>query len=343
MTMERIFRMIKEKQLFCFFLLTYLISWTVWFISPVLSEDVEIQTLINYIGFYGPGVAAIIIAGATGLNTQPAPTLRYWLTFTLSFLIVFIINLLSMDVLGIVRNSDSIMLMAAIGLLAALVLSGPVSKNRGIRRLLRYVKKAKVHWKWYVVALLGVPILTLISLFVDLLLGGQFEPGFYSRPFYLYLYNRIILFLAIFIYGSGSLGQEPGWRGFALHRLLTKFNPLIASVIVGAIWTLWHAPLFFNGFYGGGAVALLIRFLWNIPLAIPFTWMYMKTKGSLLHVALLNTTFNTLGVFVPMTVRSTLIFTGLSALSIIVIVIENRMWLKRDTLAPFKSKSYWSD
>ena len=336
--MKKIIMLIKEKQLFCFFLLTYLLSWIVWFMTPVLSNDIQIQNLFIYIGFYGPAVSAVIIAGTLGLNNQPAPTLRYWITYAASFLVVFAVNYLSMDVFQIPKNSNSIMLMAAIALLAALVLSGPVSKNRGIRRLLLYIKKAKVHWKWHIIALLGVPLLTLLSLFIDLILGGQLDGKFFNEPLYIEIYNRIIIYLAIFIYGNAALGQEPGWRGFALHRLLTKFNPLLASVIVGAIWTLWHAPLYLIGFYEGGVAALLVRFLWNIPLAIPFTWIYMKTQGSLLHVALFNTAVNTLGLFVPITMRSATIFIILSVICMIAITVENRLWTKRETLTPFRSK-----
>lgn len=336
---KKIITFIKEKQVLCFFLLTYLLSWFVWFLVPVLSDDVRIQNLIIYIGFYGPGVSAVIMAGTLNLDNQPAPSLRYWITYSASFLVIFIINFLSMNVLNIPVNTNSLLLMAVIALLAAMILSGPVSKNKGIRRLLRYIKKAKVHWKWYAVAILGVPVLTLISLLIDLLLGGKPEGSFLTLPVHIEIYNRVILFLSIFIFGSAALGQEPGWRGFALHRLLTKFNPLVASVIIGALWSFWNAPLYLIGFYEGGIPALLIRFLWNIPLAIPFTWLYMKTHGSLLHVALFHASINTLGLFVPVTTRSAYILIILSILSIIAITIENRLWTKRDSLTPFRSKT----
>lgn len=335
--MKKLIQLAKEKQVLCFYLLTFLISWTIWFMAPVLTEDPDIRALMQYIGYYGPALAAIMIAGLLGLNNQPAPGLRYWITFIAFFSIVFLINLLSLDVLGIVRNSATIALMAVIAIPAAMVLSGPVSKNRGIRRLLRYVKKANVHWKWHLVAFFSVPVLAGIGLLIDLLLGGEPSGVYYSQPFCVEIYRGLILYLSVFtLYGS-CLGQEPGWRGFALHRLLTQYNPLVSSIIVGSLYSLWTAPLYITGLFEEGLAGFLSQFIINIPLAIPFTWLYMKTKGSLFHVALFSASLNTFGIFIPVTERSFVILILISILCIVAITMENRMWIKRDALTPFKS------
>jgi len=92
--------------------------------------------------------------------------------------------------------------------------------------------------------------------------------------------------------GAGHLNEEPGWCGLAQPRLQKKYGSIIASIIIGVIWGLWHAPLYWTGIYSGGIEEILGRFLWTIPLAFLFTWAYNRTQGSLLVSILLHTSVN---------------------------------------------------
>jgi hypothetical protein len=44
---------------------------------------------------------------------------------------------------------------------------------------------------------------------------------------------------------GGPLGEEPGWRGYALPRLESAFGPVRGTLLLGLLWTGWHLPLFF--------------------------------------------------------------------------------------------------
>jgi len=44
---------------------------------------------------------------------------------------------------------------------------------------------------------------------------------------------------------GGPLGEEPGWRGYALPRLEAALGPVRGSLVLGLLWTGWHLPMFF--------------------------------------------------------------------------------------------------
>ena len=89
----------------------------------------------------------------------------------------------------------------------------------------------------------------------------------------------MVLLFAVF---SGPLGEEPGWRGFALPRLLSRYPALTASLILGVVWAAWHLPLLLVG-------DLTVYGTVNAVLAaIVFTWVYQNTGGSVLVPILMH-------------------------------------------------------
>lgn len=93
-----------------------------------------------------------------------------------------------------------------------------------------------------------------------------------------------------------GLGEETGWRGFALPRLQARHDALRATLLLSAGWGLWHVPSFFGnpGYATLGPVDLVG---WSIGLvlgAIFLTWLYNSTRGSLMAIVLWHGLFNTL-------------------------------------------------
>ena len=111
---------------------------------------------------------------------------------------------------------------------------------------------------------------------------------------------------------GGPMGEELGWRGFALPRLQQHRNALDASIFLGLIWGLWHLPLYFVPGTGqsemlgtGTSPAFAIGgFLgWTIGLSVLFTWLFNQTGGSLIVVIRFHTAVN-LAAFLPAAVGS---------------------------------------
>jgi membrane protease YdiL (CAAX protease family) len=95
------------------------------------------------------------------------------------------------------------------------------------------------------------------------------------------------LFLVILTLTDG-LGEELAWRGFALPRLLTRYNALAASLILGVIWALWHLPLLWTE---GGPMYQLPVWLLLLDVtakAVLFTWVFLHTRGSVLIAMLFH-------------------------------------------------------
>jgi membrane protease YdiL (CAAX protease family) len=120
--------------------------------------------------------------------------------------------------------------------------------------------------------------------------------------------------------------EEPGWRGFLQPTIQKRFSPLLAALIVSLIWSLWHLPLYLNGFYPGDLVGGMIgSAVYRIFLAIFLAWFYNRSGGNLFLVVFLHTCFNVLVDFMPL---SDSIMLLLWVLVVLTITIHDKMWRK---------------
>jgi uncharacterized protein len=171
---------------------------------------------------------------------------------------------------------------AIAALLAAALTGGRAAVSELGSRLVRW----RVGWQWYLVVILGPAVFSLAVAGVYVLLGGSWAdaapPALLEGPLVL-----LPLFLVILTLTDG-LGEELAWRGFALPRLLTRHNALVASLILGLIWALWHLPLVWtegNAMYHQPVWLLLV----DIPAkSVLFTWVFLHTRGSVLLAMLFH-------------------------------------------------------
>jgi uncharacterized protein len=169
----------------------------------------------------------------------------------------------------------------------AALLAAALTGGRGaLRELGSRLVRWRVGWQWYVVVILGPAVFSLAVAGIYVLFGGSWAeaapPAILAGPLLL-----LPLFLAILTLTDG-LGEELAWRGFALPRLLTRYNALVASVVLGVIWALWHLPLLWTE---GGPMYQLPVWLLLLDLtakAILFTWVFLHTRGSVLIAMLFH-------------------------------------------------------
>jgi membrane protease YdiL (CAAX protease family) len=98
----------------------------------------------------------------------------------------------------------------------------------------------------------------------------------------------LLLTTAQFLRNAGPLGEEFGWRGYALPRMLARWPPLTAGTILGLIWTLWHVPAFlFSNIVLTPVADLGWYALGTVALSVLMTWLHVHGRGSLLVAGLI--------------------------------------------------------
>jgi uncharacterized protein len=86
--------------------------------------------------------------------------------------------------------------------------------------------------------------------------------------------------------------EEPGWRGYLQPRLQHRYNALTASLLVGAIWVLWHTPLWLIRDSGFASISLLAFAALGLGGSVIYTWLYNSTGGNVLLPMLLHGALN---------------------------------------------------
>ena len=101
--------------------------------------------------------------------------------------------------------------------------------------------------------------------------------------------------LLVALFEAGPLGEELGWRGYVLPRLLEKFDDFSSSLILGLIWAFWHLPIFvFSDWRNGLSIASfsLLYPVTIIALSFAMTKLWRWTQGSVLTAILFHGVFN---------------------------------------------------
>ena len=218
--------------------------------------------------------------GAVGIP-EAAPKDRDWRWAAAFFVVTYLVTALLW--LPVLRSGVSVavalsgrllplVLLASVAPSAvAVVLAGVEGGGRGVAGLLAQAGRWRFGVGWYAVALLLEPLIWLAALGVASLLGGRGPEV------------RLDFLLPL-----AAIGEELGWRGYALPRLQSRIGALPASLVIGILWAAWHLPYFADPTihplpfwldFGGFVVVLVSE-------SVLATWIYNSTGGSVLATTL---------------------------------------------------------
>ncbi|HEX6383683.1 MAG TPA: CPBP family intramembrane glutamic endopeptidase, partial [Anaerolineae bacterium] len=235
--------------------------------------------------------------------------------------------------------------------MASLIMTGLTLGKEGVLALLRRFLIWRVSWKWYLVALLLLPAVQFASVLLTTLVTGV--PADYSNAMVYEVVplsaHWLILIVPWFLFEMLTNGEEMGWRGYVLPRLQARHNALVASLIVGVIWGVWHLPKFL-----GTGVSSERSFAWfvvaHVALAVLYTWLYNNTGGSLLLVTLFHASNNTAATFLPVSFAAVggivpnlmIVLTIVTAIVVTVIAGPARLSrMEEKQIQLMRSEMYW--
>ena len=200
--------------------------------------------------------------------------------------------------------------------------SGKKQTYNALRRIVR----VRFNYRWYLFIFLLMPGLLFGAYLISWLFSGvTFQsvllPVIKDQPF------SVIFIFAYLMFFEGPFGEEFGWRGFALPKMLNLSTPIKASLIIGFVWSLWHLPSFFitgaiqyELAQNGLIIAFLIYTIYTVILSLFMTILFIKTNGSVFAAILFHTVANFSHGLI------TIITKPLSAMIFIILLIAFGLW-----------------
>ncbi len=196
----------------------------------------------------------------------------------------------------------SLIIVGAFGpALAAVIMTALTEGRAGVGLLFRRIVRVRVAWQWYLMAMF-FPLLAYLFLLLPYVL---FTPGQFLRAFGLQGGIALLAYVGAVLSGmvlGSPLGEEPGWRGFALPRLQQQIGPFKGSLLLGILWGFWHTPIAFFTVWGqdyqsaGIVLGFLLFILNTISIAVVMTWMFNHTRGSIFLAIMFHSAINSIGV-----------------------------------------------
>lgn len=169
--------------------------------------------------------------------------------------------------------------------IAAFIMLGVIMKRKGgIRELFSGWLKVRIHFLWFLLALSPLLISLLTIIVYGLVKGSWPVSDVLTDP-------TLVITMIVMSTVTGAMGEELGWRGFALPRMQTFLNALTASIILGILWALWHLPLWYAGI-GYENIPYWAFALIAISFSTVVTWACNNTKGSLFIASLSHLCLN---------------------------------------------------
>lgn len=179
-----------------------------------------------------------------------------------------------------------------------------------------------LRWRWLVGAFGLPPLLMALALVLERALGGTLPESPARGQVALAVVNFVLVFFV-----GGPLGEELGWRGFALPALAAAVRWRAASLLIGVLWGLWHLPLFFMAESAQSHMPIGLFMVSTVTQSVILAWLFLQTDRSVVPVMIMHTSINAwLNVFPVLptadSARPFALVVGLQALVALVLLLR---------------------
>lgn len=197
--------------------------------------------------------------------------------------------------------------------IVALILTAISKGKSGVHNLFVQQTVQKIAFKWLLLSVIGFPVLASLAILTTL----NFDIyGFELRTTQLLPQIIVIILIAI--------GEEYGWRGYMLPRLLKRFSVFYSSIILGMIWGFWHLPAYMIGTGTPEEMSFPVFLLWVVLGTLFISWIYYYTRSvltSILAHISANAAFNYLFILPEFTGSTYTFWLFMLYLSVLMVVV----------------------
>jgi uncharacterized protein len=196
-----------------------------------------------------------------------------------------------------------------VAILSAALFAGRNGLTDLFARLLRW----RVGLQWYALATFGIAALCIAPRFVT----GTMRLADFDVTSRAHWSAWIWVGVSAFWLDPGPLGEELGWRGFALPRLEQRMSGQRSALLLGTIWGIWHLPAFFVSGLPQHSLSLWVFMIAIVSDGVLVAWIVNNARGSVIPAILVHWTSNRLLALDPVTGPYTAAFFAAAALIVL--------------------------
>jgi len=237
-------------------------------------------------------------------NNKRNVWLFFIITFAFSWLVWLPFVLSGFNVMQLSEEVNSLMTLAVVlgafgPMIAALILIGVKEGKSGIKGFFRRAFDFRTKAIYYLLALLIPVIITAAAHYIVTLAGIDVLPdNLFPENLPVPVIALVVpYFIFIMIAGGGQ--EEFGWRGYAQEPLQKRFGILGGSALLGAVWGLWHLPLWFMPGEGHAYYSFFAFLIYTVSTAVIIGWLYNASGRKLIIPWLIHTAGNVAVPFFP--------------------------------------------